>query len=63
MDPNKPDSLVARHFQKEGHSVLDLRVTIVELMTSQDTNSRRARERFWRHKLKTNYPQGLNVWD
>ena len=57
------DTLVARHFQGPGHSVLDMRVTLIEVMEAVDTTTRRARERFWPHKLKTNWPDGLNVFD
>ncbi|KAL8598101.1 hypothetical protein ACOMHN_030387 [Nucella lapillus] len=59
----RQDTLVAKHFQRKGHSVLDMRVTVIETMRSEEVTHRRARERFWRHKLKTNYPDGLNVWD
>jgi hypothetical protein len=59
----RPDTLVARHFQGPDHSVLDMRVTVIEQLNTDDTHKRRSRERFWRHKLKTNYPEGLNVWD
>ena len=30
---------------------------------SLSPQTRKQRERFWRHKLKANYPDGLNVWD
>ena len=61
----KKETLVAKHFQTENHTLEDMRVTVIELIKAQDANTciRKKRERFWRHKLKTNYPQGLNVWD
>ena len=59
----KKETLVAKHFQTENHTLEDMRVTVIELIKAQDANIRKKRERFWRHKLKTNYPQGLNVWD
>jgi hypothetical protein len=62
-DFKRPDTLVARHFQSDGHSLQDMRVTVIETMRSDDAASRKSRERFWRHKLKTNYPDGLNVYD
>ena len=61
------ETLVARHFQGPGHSIGDLRVTIIELIHHHQgrdsTYYRKKRERFWRHKLKTKYPDGLNVFD
>jgi hypothetical protein len=62
-DSSKRETLVARHFQGQGHTLQHLRVTVIEQVQEDNTNTRRKRERFWRHKLKTNYPEGLNVWD
>ena len=65
-DTIKRESLVARHFQSTGHSVDHLRVTVIEQITVTGQRAdqvRVQRERFWRHKLKTMYPSGLNVWD
>ena len=59
----KRETLVARHFQLPDHSLADLWVTAIEQIKSADVEWRRRRERFWRHKLRTNYPDGLNVWD
>ena len=61
--PSTRDTLVAKHFNSTGHRLSDLRCTVIEVMRTGDQLRRRERERFWRHKLKTNYPQGLNVWD
>ena len=57
------ETLVAKHFQNKDHSVKDMEVVIIEQIHVQNIQLRKTRERFWRHKLKTNYPQGLNVWD
>ena len=59
----KQDTLVARHFCGPDHSLSDLRCCVIELMKTEDVQKRKERERMWRHKLKTNYPFGLNVWD
>ena len=65
VDPSgiKRETLVARHFQGKAHKLEDMRVTVIELIRSSDIGVRKRRERFWRHKLRTNYPDGLNVWD
>ena len=63
IEKHKKETLVARHFQGKDHSLEDLRVTVIELLKTNDIQIRKARERYWRHKLKTNYPDGLNVWD
>ena len=57
------ETLVAKHFQSKDHSVQDMEVLVIEQIRAQDTQLRKTRERFWRHKLRTMYPQGLNVWD
>ena len=57
------ETLVARHFQIPGHTIDDLKVTAIEQIKREDPKWRKEREKFWRHKLRTNYPQGLNVWD
>ena len=57
------ETLVARHFQKQDHDISHMKVTVIEQIRKDDTKLRKQRERFWRHKLKTNYPEGLNVWD
>ena len=57
------ERLVAKHFQSKDHSVKDMEVTVIEQIHAKNDQLRKTRERFWRHKLRTNYPQGLNVWD
>ena len=59
----KTETLVARHFQTPNHDITDLKITVIELLKKNDIKLRKSRERFWRHKLRTNYPDGLNVWD
>lgn len=50
------------HFRQEGHSFFDLKVTIIEQLTSgiEPTLVRKQREEFWQNKLGTKFPQGLN---
>jgi len=57
------DTMVAKHFNEDGHSIDDMTVTVIEQVHSLDTALRRRREKFWRHQLQTNYPDGLNVFD
>ena len=57
------DTLVARHFVSPGHSLADMRCTVIEQVKATDAAVRKLREKFWRHKLHTNFPDGLNVLD
>jgi hypothetical protein len=57
------DTLVAKHFRSPGHSLTDMRCTVIEQVKAADAAVRKQREKFWRHKLHTNYPEGLNVFD
>ncbi|KAK7097015.1 hypothetical protein V1264_004056 [Littorina saxatilis] len=57
------DTLVAKHFRSPEHSLSDMRVTVIEQVKVDNVDIRRQRERFWRYKLRTNYPEGLNVFD
>ena len=62
-DVNNKSTLVARHFNEKGHSASDLKCTVIELIYSSDVQVRKRHEKFWRHKLMTNFPNGLNVFD
>ena len=62
-DSYKQDTMVAKHFNEPGHSVDDLRCMTIEQIHVQDATIRKRREKFWRHQLQTNYPEGLNVFD
>ena len=57
------DTLVSKHFRSPGHSLADMRCTVIEQVKATDATVRKQREKFWRHKLHTNYPEGLNVFD
>ena len=59
----KKDTLVARHFCEPSHSLTDLKCTVIEKVRVEDTDVRKQREKFWRWQLKTNFPNGLNVFD
>lgn len=59
----KQDTMVAKHFNEPGHSIIDMRCMAIEQIHVQDSNVRKRREKFWRHQLQTNYPDGLNVLD
>ena len=59
----KKDTFVARHFNSIDHTIADLSVTAIEQIRQSDPTIRKRREKYWRHQLKTNYPDGLNVWD
>ena len=62
INTNK-DTLVARHFNSTDHTLTDLSVTAIEQMRQPSPTIRKRREKYWRHQLRTNYPDGLNVWD
>ena len=57
------DASVAKHFNSANHTLADLACTAIEQVRHHNKTARLERERYWRHKLKTNYPDGLNVWD
>ena len=58
------NTLVARHFNGSGHTLADLRCKKkTEKIKSLSPQTRKQKKRFWRHKLKTNYADGLNAWN
>ena len=52
---------VTRHFQKENHSLANMKCLVIETVFAKDVTSRRRRERFWIEKLQTVHPRGLNT--
>ncbi|KAL8598816.1 hypothetical protein ACOMHN_015395 [Nucella lapillus] len=46
-----------------GHALTDMKCTVIEGIRMDNTDVRKQREKFWRYKLRTNYPEGLNVFD
>jgi hypothetical protein len=60
---NKQETLVAKHFNSEGHSIMDMQCTAIEQIRKLDPKLRKRREKFWRHQLQSNWPDGLNVFD
>ncbi|KAL8616838.1 hypothetical protein ACOMHN_041757 [Nucella lapillus] len=57
------DTLVGKHFNSPGHALTDMKCTVIEGIRMDNTDVRKQREKFWRYKLRTNYPEGLNVFD
>jgi hypothetical protein len=57
------DTMVAKHFNENGHTIDDMKVTIIEQINVLSADVRKRREKFWRHQLQTNFPDGLNVFD
>jgi hypothetical protein len=49
------------------HSLSDMQCTVIEQPVIEQLHTasvsiRQRREKFWRHQLQTNYPDGLNVF-
>ena len=56
---NNVDTPTGEHFNLPGHTLSDLRVTILEKVMSTDDMYRKARERYFIRKFNTYY-KGLN---
>ena len=54
---------VVEHFNRENHSLQDLRCLVIERVYTESCLARNKREDFWRKKLQTVYPKGLNTLD
>ena len=54
---------VAKHFNKENHSVKDLEIIPIEKIRVNSKKVRQQREAFWIFELRTLYPEGINVMD
>ena len=52
---------VAGHFNSPGHSLDDLRIAVLEVMTSFDVSLRRRRESYWIKQLRSLHPEGMNL--
>ena len=59
----KEDTMVAKHFNLPQHTIADMKCTAIEKIHAENTNLRKRKEKFWRHQLQTNFPDGLNVFD
>lgn len=59
----KKPTLVAQHFNSHEHELTDMKITPIEKVSREDVPFRKEREKYWRHRLRTNYPDGLNVFD
>jgi hypothetical protein len=55
------DKPVAAHFSLPGHSVKDIKGTVIECLGSQSKFRRQHREKFWIATLDTIEPNGLNL--
>jgi len=53
----KGHTILAKHFRKTGHTVENMRLTVLELV---EENNLKEREDFWIRQLITPYPFGLN---
>ena len=64
----QPPTFVSKHFQTNNHSINNMKCTVIEQIpslrdTEKEREVRKRREKFWRWKLHTNFPDGLNVFD
>ena len=57
---NNTGTLVTKHFNQPGHSLSDMQVIVIERVFNIDLHARLRREAFWRNKLRTLTPHGLN---
>ena len=55
------DKPVAAHFSSEGHSVIDLRIVVIEQLGNRSKFRRQLKERFWIETLQTDRPLELNI--
>ena len=53
------DKATGNHFNKRGHSISDMRITILEKIYNTDPNYRKEREKMWIQKFNTKY-KGMN---
>lgn len=59
----KQQTAVALHFNDVGHSFKDLKITIIDVFSSDsDPSQRKQSEHFWIRELHTGYPTGLNYY-
>ena len=58
--PCLADKPVASHFNSPGHSLDDLRISVLEVMRSFDESLRR-QESYWIKKLRSLHPGGMNL--
>ena len=52
---------VTKHFNSKNHTLQDMRCMPIEKLRTNNREHRQRRERFWQHKLKTFFPEGLNT--
>ena len=56
-------TLVTKHFNSPGHSLDNMKCIAIEKVFSESLPARLTRENFWKAKLKTLTPYGLNILD
>jgi hypothetical protein len=54
---------IIQHFNQTDHTLSDLRCLVIEKVFGMSLEARNKREDFWRKKLRTVYPEGLNILD
>ena len=54
-------TLVTHHFNKQHHSLFNLKCMPIEQVHTDNTDTRLNRERFWITKLRTLSPRGMNM--
>ena len=59
VNTKKTDQATGHHFNQPGHSLSDMRITVIEKIYSKDPQMRKARESFFINKLNTFY-KGMN---
>ena len=59
VNNQKLDQATGEHFNLPGHSLSDMKVTILEKLHSDDPNMRKIRESYYIKKLNTKY-KGMN---
>ena len=56
----KKNTPIGLHFNQDNHSLLDLKMTGIEIMQNNNEIDRKNKERFWQRTLGTEFPKGLN---
>ena len=56
-------TLVTKHFNSPGHALENMKAIAIEKVFSECLEARLKRENFWKKKLKTLTPFGLNTLD
>ena len=60
---NKIEDTIGNHFNKDHHNISDMSVLIISQVKQNNLYSLLKTENFWINKLKTFFPDGLNIRD